>query len=65
MKARLHTLQVEIKTVESILDTLNGPMRSHAIEELKNLRFETDMLKRNLQKSTSIQLNHTSELVAH
>ena len=62
MKARLHTLQVEIKTVESILDTLNGPMRGHAIEELKNLRFEMDMLKRSLQKSTSLQLP-TQQLV--
>ena len=63
MNVRLHTLQVEIKNVESVLDTLNGPMRNQAVEELKNLRFEMDMLTRNLQKSLSLQLP-TQKLVS-
>ena len=63
MNVRLHTLQVEIKNVESVLDTLNGPMRNQAVEELKNLRFEMDMLTRNVQKSLSLQLP-TQKLVS-
>ena len=51
MKVRLHALKVEIKEIESIIDALKGPMLEHANEELKNLRFEMDMLNRSIQRT--------------
>jgi hypothetical protein len=53
MKARLHTLKAEIKAIENVIDTLSGNMLTHATEELKNLRFEMDMLNRNIQKANN------------
>jgi hypothetical protein len=55
MKDRIHSLQTEIKNIESVLDTLNDTMFYHATEELKNLRFEMEMLKRNVQKTNGLQ----------
>ena len=47
MKTKIHALQVEIKTIESLMDSLNGQMQQLAMDEVKNLRFELDLLKRN------------------
>ena len=52
MKTRIHALQNEIREIESIVDNLSGPMLDMALEEMKNLKFELDMLNRNLQKSS-------------
>ena len=54
MKERIHTLKAEIKEIESLLDNLSGPMLELATEELKNLRFEMDMLNRSLQRVNSL-----------
>ena len=55
MKDRLLTLKAEIREIESLLDTLSGAMREHASEELKNLRFEMDMLNRNMQRTSDLK----------
>jgi hypothetical protein len=46
MKAKIHALQVEIKTIEKLMDSLNNQMQQLALEEVKNLRFELDTLNR-------------------
>ena len=46
MKAKIHALQVEIKTIEKLMDSLNSQMQQLAMEEVKNLRFELDLLNR-------------------
>ncbi len=46
MKAKIHTLQVEIKNIEGMLGSLDGTMQRMALEEVKNLRFELEMLNR-------------------
>ena len=51
MIARIHALQNEIQAIEGILDNLSGPMLDMALEEMKNLKFELDMLNRTMQRS--------------
>jgi hypothetical protein len=46
MKAKIHTLQVEIKAIEALMNNLNAKMQQLAMEEVKNLRFELDLLNR-------------------
>jgi hypothetical protein len=55
MKDRMHTLKAEIKDIESVIDTLSGHMLEHATEELKNLRFEMDMLKRKMRQWDGVE----------
>jgi hypothetical protein len=54
MKAKLHTLQVEIKKIESLMDSLDSQMRRLAMEEVRNLRFEMDTLSRNAMSNTAM-----------
>ena len=39
-----------------MLDNLSGPMLELALEELKNMQFEMDMLNRNAQRSSNTEL---------
>ena len=54
MNTRIHALQVEIKAIENILASLHGPMLELAVEELKNTRFELDMLNRTLARTSML-----------
>jgi hypothetical protein len=57
MNTKLHALQVEIKTIESLMDSLDSQMRRLAMEEVKNLRFEIETLNRNaLLKAAKTQV---------
>lgn len=56
MKARIHALQVEIKTIENILNSLSGPMQQSVLEELKNMRFELEMLNRMAMRTGKAEL---------
>ncbi len=56
MIARIHALQNEIRAIEGILDNLSGPMLDMALEEMKNLKFELDMLNRTMQRSKQEEL---------
>ena len=47
-----------------MLNSLNGPMLQQATDELKNMQFEMDMLRRSVQKSNSLQLT-VHEPVGH
>jgi hypothetical protein len=53
MRGRIHTLQNEIKTIENMMESLSGPMLELALEELRNMQFEMDMLNRGVQKSNN------------
>ena len=57
MNERIHDLRAEIKTIETMLDSLTGPMHELALEEQTNLQFELEMLQRNEAKAG----NHFSE----
>lgn len=55
MNARIHALQVEIKSIENMLNSLQGPMLQVATEELKNRCFELDMLNRTIARTIKMQ----------
>ena len=67
MKTRIHALQAEIKTIQDVLDTLSGPMYDFAMDELKNLQFEMDMMNRAEEKNNKEHLvvNQQMEEVAY
>jgi len=55
MNARIHALQVEIKSIESMLNSMQGTMLQTATEELKNRCFELDMLNRTIARNAKLQ----------
>jgi hypothetical protein len=62
MRGRIHTLQNEIKTIEGMLDSLSGPMLEVALEELKNMQFEMDMLNRSEERNANSALVSNAEM---
>jgi hypothetical protein len=62
MRGRIHTLQNEIKALEDMLDNLSGPMLELALEELRNMQFERDMLFRSAEKNEIAQLTDVQQV---
>jgi hypothetical protein len=62
MRGRIHTVQNEIKAIEDMLDNLSGPMLELALEELKNMQFEMEMLNRGMQRNVNSEVVGLSKL---
>jgi len=45
-----------MRQIEAVIDNMSGPMLDFALDELKNLQFEIDMLNRVEQKNNKQHL---------
>jgi hypothetical protein len=65
MNTRIHEIAKEIKYLKSNLSTVDGNFRMRMQEEIQNLEFDMEYLKRNTFSTRDVNQMVRSAILAH